>query len=48
MDKLLIVNSLGKESIEFLGFKTTDELEKVLYLLTKEVEEDQARLSYKR
>ena len=33
-------NSLGNETIEVLGFKTIDALEKELELLTKDVEED--------
>ncbi len=32
--------SLGNETIEALGFKTIDALEKQLDLLTKEVEEE--------
>ena len=46
MKKVFFVNSLGNETIEVLGFKTIDALEKELDLLTKEVEEDQACLSY--
>ena len=33
-------NSLGNETIEVLGIKTIDALEKQLDLLTKEVEEE--------
>ena len=40
-------NSLGNETIEVLGFKTIDALEKELELLTKDLEEDQACLIYK-
>ena len=39
-------NSLGKESIEVLGFKTIDALEKALELLTKDIEEEDACISY--
>ena len=35
-------NSLGNETIEVLGFKTIDALEKELELLTKDLEEKQA------
>ena len=34
-------NSLGNESIEVLGFRTIDALEKEIELLTREVEEKQ-------
>ncbi len=40
MKKLLFENSLGNESIEVLGFKTIDALEKELDLLTKEADEE--------
>tara|TARA_Y100001968_G_scaffold291600_1_gene296162 strand:+ start:563 stop:709 length:147 start_codon:yes stop_codon:yes gene_type:complete len=40
-------NSLGNETIEVLGFKTVDALEKELELLIKDVEEDQIHISYK-
>ena len=39
-------NSLGKESIEVLGFKTIDALEKELELLTKDAEEEKTSLNY--
>ena len=40
-------SSLGNETIEVLGFKTIDSLEKELELLTQEVEEESSCLSYK-
>ena len=40
-------NSLGNETIEVLGFKTIDALEKELELLTKETEEAQTYTGYK-
>ena len=40
MKNVLLENSLGNETIEVLGFKTTDDLEKALELLTKDVDED--------
>ena len=40
-------NSLGNETMELLGFKTSDALEKELELLTKDVEEGHTCLSYK-
>tara|TARA_B100000945_G_scaffold278818_1_gene244803 strand:+ start:214 stop:360 length:147 start_codon:yes stop_codon:yes gene_type:complete len=40
-------NSLGNETIEVLGFKTIDALEKEIELLIKEVEEANNILSYK-
>ncbi len=46
MKKLCFENSLGNESIEVLGFKTIDDLEKELELLTKDIEEGQNYLSY--
>jgi len=39
MEKTLFENSLGNETIEVLGFKTIDALEKALDVLTKEVED---------
>tara|TARA_B100000965_G_C19054052_1_gene524922 strand:- start:26 stop:172 length:147 start_codon:yes stop_codon:yes gene_type:complete len=47
MNKVFFGNSLGNETIEVLGFKSIDELEKELELLTKDVEEDNVCLSYK-
>ena len=41
MKNVFFENSLGNETIEVLGFKTIDDLEKELELLTKEVEEAQ-------
>ncbi len=38
MKSFLFENSLGNETIEVLGFKTKEALEKELELLTKEVE----------
>ena len=40
MKKLFFENSLGNETIDVLGFKTIDALEKELELLTKEVKEE--------
>ena len=40
METILFENSLGNETIEVLGFKTIDDLEKELELLTREVEEE--------
>ena len=47
MKNFLYENSLGNESIEVLGFKTIDALEKELELLTKDVEEKQTSYDYK-
>ena len=47
MKKVFFKNSLGKETIEALGFKTIDALEKELELLTKDVEDKQPSLNYK-
>lgn len=47
MKKILFENSLGKETIEVLGFKTIDALEKELELLTKEIDSENPYLSYK-
>ena len=47
MKKVSFENSLGNESIEVLGFKTIDALEKELDLLTKDAEEEKACLNYK-
>ena len=47
MKNVFFENSLGNETIEVLGFKTIDALEKELELLTKDVEEEQTPLSYK-
>tara|TARA_Y100001968_G_scaffold181538_1_gene166233 strand:- start:1805 stop:1951 length:147 start_codon:yes stop_codon:yes gene_type:complete len=46
MKDLFIGNSLGNETIEVLGFKTVDALEKELELLTKDVEGELIYLSY--
>ncbi len=46
MKNVIFENSLGNETIEVLGFKTIDALEKELELLTKDVEEEQVRLGY--
>ena len=46
MKTLFFENSLGNETIEVLGFKTIDALEKELESLTKYVEEDQVSLGY--
>ena len=42
---VIFKNSLGDETIEVLGFKTIDALEKEIEMLTKEVEGEQACLS---
>tara|TARA_B100000965_G_scaffold393297_1_gene403954 strand:+ start:1083 stop:1229 length:147 start_codon:yes stop_codon:yes gene_type:complete len=47
MQKILFENSLGNETMEVLGFKTTDALEKELELLTKEMDSEQTCASYK-
>tara|TARA_Y100000766_G_C18888081_1_gene596972 strand:+ start:301 stop:447 length:147 start_codon:yes stop_codon:yes gene_type:complete len=47
MKQDFIKNSLGNETIEVLGFKTIDALEKELELLTQEVKEENSYLSYK-
>jgi len=41
MKPLFFENSLGNETIEVLGFKTIDALEKELELLTKDLEEQE-------
>tara|TARA_Y100001968_G_scaffold225348_1_gene208186 strand:- start:594 stop:731 length:138 start_codon:yes stop_codon:yes gene_type:complete len=41
MKNSLFENSLGNETIEVLGFKTIDALEKELEPLTREIEEEQ-------
>tara|TARA_B100000579_G_C22565536_1_gene726454 strand:- start:187 stop:333 length:147 start_codon:yes stop_codon:yes gene_type:complete len=46
MKKVFFENSLGKENIEVLGFKTMEALEKELDSLTKDLEEEQAFSSY--
>ena len=43
MKKVFFENCLGKETIEVLGFKTIDALEKELELLTKDLEEEEVR-----
>ena len=48
MKNFLFENSLGNETIEVLGFKTTDALEKELELLTKEMDSEQAFAGYKK
>ena len=40
MKNFLLQNSLGNETIEVVGFRTIDALEKELELLTKEVDEE--------
>jgi len=45
MNNVFFGNSLGNETIEVLGFKSIDELEKELELLTRDVEEGQAKLA---
>ena len=46
MKKGFFINSLGNETIEVLGFKTIDALEKELEFLTKDPEEEQTYSSY--
>ena len=46
MKKGFFENSLGNETIEVLGFKTIDALEKELELLIKDAEEDQTFSGY--
>ncbi len=46
MKKVFFEDSLGNETIEVLGFNTIDDLENELELLTKEIEEAHACLSY--
>ena len=46
MKTVFFENSLGNESIEVLGFKTIDALEKELELLTKYVEEEEPFSNY--
>ncbi len=45
MKKVIFENSLGNETIEVLGFKSIEALEKELALLTKEVEEEKVFFS---
>ena len=45
MKTVLFENSLGNETIEVLGFKTLDALEKELEMLTKDLEEEQTIIS---
>ncbi len=47
MKNVFFENSLGNETIEVLGFKTIEELEKELELLTRDIKESQSCLSYK-
>ena len=47
MKKIFFENSLGNESVEVLGFKTIDALEKELDFLTKDIEEDKIYLDYR-
>ena len=46
MKDVVFENSLGNETIEVLGFKTIEALEKELKLLTKDVKEEQPFTSY--
>ena len=46
MKKSFFENSLGDETMEVLGFKTVDAMEKELDLLTQEVEEGKLCMSY--
>ena len=46
MKNVFFENSLGNETIEVLGFKTIDSLEKELELLTKDLEEEKERENY--
>ena len=47
MESGFFENSLGKETIEVLGFKTIDALEKELELLIQEKEDEETFLVYK-
>ena len=47
LKKDLFENSLGKETIDDLGLRSMDALEKEVELLTKEMESEQIRGSYK-
>ena len=40
MKNIFFENSLGNETVEVLGFKTIDAIEKEIELLTREVEEE--------
>ncbi len=44
MKNVFFENSLGNETIEVLGFKTIDALEKELELLTRDIEDQQVSL----
>ena len=46
MKNVFFENSLGNETIEALGLKTIDALEKELELLTKDLEHAQTCLRY--
>ena len=46
MKNVFYENSLGNETLEVLGFKTIDALEKELELLSKDLEEQQTLFSY--
>ncbi len=46
MKTVFFENSLGNETIEVLGFKTIDALEKELEFLTKDIEEEKIHLNY--
>tara|TARA_B100000214_G_C23684510_1_gene497882 strand:+ start:253 stop:399 length:147 start_codon:yes stop_codon:yes gene_type:complete len=46
MKNVFFENSLGNETIEVLGFKTIDALEKELEMLTKDVEEKKTFSNY--
>ena len=46
MKNVFFENSLGNETIEALGFKTMEALEKELERLTKEVEEEKTCFIY--
>tara|TARA_Y100001968_G_scaffold217885_1_gene200470 strand:+ start:3528 stop:3689 length:162 start_codon:yes stop_codon:yes gene_type:complete len=45
MQKKLFEDSLGKETIEVLGFKTIDALEEELNLLTQDVHEEKIKIA---
>ena len=47
MKNVFFENSLGNATIEVLGFKTIDALEKELDLLTRDVEEKLTSFDYK-
>ncbi len=45
MKKINFENSLGNETLEVLGFKTTDALEQELNLLTQDIYEEKTNIA---